>query len=107
MSANLFQTIRRPMYGAGSLTAYTGTAGTSPALPVGANAVWVLCTTAAYVKVGIDPTAVAEKDFPVAANVGIVLPLEKPTNPGSDGVFKVSAVQVAAGGNLHIIPLAE
>lgn len=103
MPADRYMTIRNPMYGKGSVTAYTGTAGTSAALPTGANSVWVLCTTAAYVRVGVDPTAVAT-DFPVAANVGVVLPLVG--NRDSEQQ-KVSAVQVAAGGNLHIIPLAE
>lgn len=106
MSANLFQTIRRPIYGKGSVTAYTGTAGTSGALPDGCGAVAVLCTTLAHVKVGVDPTATTA-DLTVAANVTYVLPIEKPTNPGSDGAIKVSAVQVASGGNLHVMPLAE
>lgn len=93
---NLFQTIRSPIYGSGSVTAYTGTAGSSAALKPGVAAVWVLCTTAAYVRVGGTATA---NDFPVAANVGVVLPVE------TDGSV-VSAIQVASGGNLHVIGLA-
>jgi len=96
---NLFQTIRTPVWGTGSVTAYTGTAGTTASiLRAGVNAVWVLCTTAAYVRVGADPTAAAG-DWPVAANVPIIIPIE------NDGGFKVSAVQVASGGNLHVIGL--
>lgn len=101
--ADRFMTIRNPMYGHGTVTAYTGTAGTRAVLPAGCQSVWVMCTTAAYVRVGVDPTAVAT-DFPVAANVGYVLPLRADTPSESQ---KVSAVQVAAGGNLHVIPLAE
>lgn len=91
------------MYGQGTVTAYTGTAGTRAALPAGCNSVWVLCTTAAYVRVGVSPTAVTS-DFPVAANVGYVLPLRADKSSEEQAV---SAVQVAAGGNLHVIPLAE
>jgi hypothetical protein len=53
----------------------------------------VLCTTAAFIRVGISPTAVAA-DFPVAANV----PENIPCYPGD----KVSAIQVASGGNLYV-----
>lgn len=103
MAADMFMTIRNPVYGSGTVTAYTGTAGTRGVLPAGCSSVWVLCTTAAFVKVGIDPTATTA-DFPVAANVGYVLPI--PANKSSQE-YKVSAIQVAAGGNLHVIALAE
>ena len=92
---NLFQTVRSPIFGSGSVTSYTGTAGTTAAMKPGVNAVWVLCTTAAYVKVGVSATATSV-DWPVAANVPVIIPIE--TN-GS----VVSAVQVASGGNLHVI----
>lgn len=92
---NLFQTVRSPIFGSGSVTSYTGTAGTTSAMKPGVNAVWVLCTTAAYVKVGVGVTA-TNVDWPVAANVPVIIPLE------ADGSV-VSAVQVASGGNLHVI----
>lgn len=102
-AADKTMTIRTPMYGQGTVTAYTGTAGTRAALPAGCNSVWVLCTTAAYVRVGASPTAVAT-DFPVAANVGVVLPLKAGVPSESQAV---SAIQVSSGGNLHVMPLAE
>ena len=92
---NLFQTIRSPIFGSGSVTSYTGTAGTTAAMKYGVNAVWVLCTTAAYVKVGPAVTATSV-DWPVAANVPVIIPLESENSV-------VSAVQVASGGNLHVI----
>ena len=105
MSADRFMTIRNPMYGSGQNVAYTGTAGTvTNSLPAGCNSVWVLCTTAAYVRVGAAPTATTS-DFPVAANVGVVLPLPGDKDP--QDTVKVSAVQVSSGGTLYMIPLAE
>lgn len=96
---NLFQTTHSPVWGTGSVTSYTGTAGTTSAINVaGVNAVWVLTTTAAYVKVGAGVTAVSG-DFPMAANVPYIFPVE-----GQPG-FVVSAVQVSSGGNLHVIGL--
>lgn len=96
---NLFQTIRAPIFGTGSVTSYTGTAGATSAInQPGVNAVWVLCTTAAYVKVGVSATATSV-DWPVAANVPVIIPVE--AEPG----FRVSAIQVASGGNLHVIGL--
>ena len=86
--------------GRNSITAYTGTAGTTAAfIPAGAGAVWVLTTTAAYVKIGVSPTA-TNADFPMAANVPVIFQL-----PENNGQLKVSAVQVASGGNLHVAPL--
>ena len=88
--------------GGGQVVAYTGTAGTiSNALPPGAKAVWVFCTTIAHVKVGADPTATAA-DFPVPASVPVIFTIENNT-----GDIKVSAIQTASGGNLHVCPLAD
>lgn len=76
-----------------STTAYTGTAGTSGAAPDGTIAVRVLTTTAAYIRIEKDATAVANDTYMPA------------------GVFdyfqcgageKVSAIQVASGGNLQV-----
>jgi hypothetical protein len=89
--------------GPGQLVAYTGTAGTiANALPQGAQAVWVFCTSIAHVKVSYngDATAATTADFPVPASVPVKIPLQ----PGKTGV-KVSAIQSAAGGNLHVCPI--
>ena len=107
MSANLFMTLRRPIYGQSQLVAYTGTAGTiANGLPAGTASVAVLCTTAAYVKVGVSPTATTA-DFSVPANTLVLLPVEMESITGGSGLIKVSAVQVAAGGNLTVMPLAD
>lgn len=87
--------------GAGQVVAYTGTAGTiANPLPAGANAIWVFCTSIAHVKVGASPTATTA-DFPVPASVPVVIPLDV-----NNGDIKVSAIQSATGGNLHVAPLA-
>lgn len=99
MSADLYQTIRLPMYGQGQIVAYTGTAGTSAALPPGVSAVWVFCTTQAYVRVNGTATTA---DLPLPANTGIVLPVDRAFEGNS---ITVSAVQAAAGGNMHLIPV--
>lgn len=97
--ADRYATMSRPMYGKGQNVAYTGTAGTiTNALPPGTGAVVVLCTTAAFVRVGADPTATSS-DLPVAANV----PVRLEAGQGD----KVSAIQVASGGTLYATPCAE
>lgn len=87
----------------GQVVSYTGTAGVSAALPHGAFAVWVFCTTIAHIKISYDDagTAAVTTDFPVPASVPVKIPLA----PGRSGV-KVSAIQSAAGGNLHLCPIA-
>jgi len=95
-------TIHKPIYGTGATVAYTGTAGTSALLPVGATAIYAFCTTIAHIRIGVDPTAVTS-DLPLAANVPVVIPI----NQGDPSeAQKISAVQNASGGNLHYIPLA-
>lgn len=89
--------------GPGQVVAYTGTAGTiANPLPQGAQAVWVFCTSIAHVKVSYDgaATAATTADFPVPASVPVKIPLK----PGLTGA-KVSAIQSAAGGNLHCCPV--
>lgn len=83
--------------GPGQVVAYTGSAGTiANPLPAGAAAVWVFCTTIAHVKIGASPTATTV-DFPVPASVPVIFPIQNNT-----GDIKVSAIQSAAGGNLHV-----
>jgi hypothetical protein len=78
--------------------AYTGTAGTiANGFDTGTWAVRVVCTTAAFVKIGSSPTATTGD---------VYLPADKPeifiVNPGE----KASAIQVASGGTLHVTELA-
>lgn len=87
--------------GPGQVVAYTGTAGTiANPIPMGASAIWIFCTSIAHVKWGASPTATTA-DFPVPASVPVVIQLDR-----NDGNIKVSAVQSAAGGNLHVCGLA-
>jgi hypothetical protein len=88
--------------GPSQVVAYTGTAGTiANVIPPGAAGVWVFCTSIAYVKVGASPTATVA-DIPVPASWPILIPIEN-----NKGDLKVSAVQSAAGGNLHVQPVAS
>lgn len=88
--------------GPSQVVAYTGTAGTiANPLPAGAAGVWVFCTSIAYVKVGASPTATTA-DIPVPASWPVLIPIEN-----NNGDIKVSAIQSAAGGNLHVLPVAE
>ncbi len=94
----------KPMTGAdfGTLTvAYTGTVGNTAAYPRGPGSVWVLCTTSAFVLVGEGAVATAANGIPVAANVPVCL--EVP--PGTGAPWRVSAIQIAAGGSLYTHPL--
>ena len=90
--------------GPAQVVAYTGTAGTiANALPPQAAFVWVFVTSIAHVKVSknsLSQTATTA-DFPLPANWPIKIPLD-----GNDGNYKVSAIQSAAGGNLHCCPVA-
>ena len=88
--------------GPGQVVAYTGTAGTiADPLPPGAAAVWVFCTSIAHIKIGASPTATTA-DFPIPASVPIIIPIMR-----NNGDIKVSAIQSAAGGNLHVCPLSS
>lgn len=74
--------------------AYTGTAGTiSNAVGTGTQKVRVLCTTAAYIAIGNDPTATAND---------VYVPAETPEYFTITAGMKVSAIQSASGGTLHV-----
>ena len=74
--------------------AYTGTAGTiATAITSGHNKVRVYVTTDAYIKIGSSPTATTS-DVPLAAKSAEYFTI----NPGE----KVSAIQDASGGTLHV-----
>lgn len=88
--------------GPSQTVAYTGTAGTiANKLPVGAKGVWVFVTSIAFVKIGAGITALTT-DIPLPASVPVLIPIENNT-----GDIVVSAIQSAAGGNLHVQPVAE
>jgi hypothetical protein len=84
---------------AAATVAYTGTAGSTATFQPGANAVLVWCTTAAYVKVGVGVTATTAST-PLPANTPIVMRV--PESLGAP--WRVSAIQVASGGNVYAKP---
>lgn len=81
--------------------AYTGTAGNSSAYPPGPQAVYVSCSTAAYVAVGEGVTATTSNGLPVAANVPVVIAVPF----GTGAAWRVSAIQDSSGGNLFVKPI--
>jgi hypothetical protein len=79
--------------------AFTGTAGTiANGFGAQTKTVRVIVTSAAYVKIGNSPTATSS-DMYMAANV----PEYFTVSPGQ----KASAVQVSAGGDLHVTEMDQ
>ena len=81
--------------------AYTGTAGATAAYPPGPQGVSVFCTTAAYVVVGEAVTATTANGIPIPANTLVNLKVPQ----GTGAPWRVSAIQVASGGNLYVKPI--
>jgi hypothetical protein len=81
--------------------AYTGTAGSVTAYPPGPQGVVVWCDSAAYVVVGEGVTATTSNGTPIPANTPI--PFKVPQ--GSGAPWRVSAIQVSAGGTLYVKPI--
>lgn len=81
--------------------AYTGTAGTiDNAIAEGVEIIRVVLTSAGYIAIGADPTATTS-DVYMPANV----PEYFVVSPG--GTIKVSAVQAASGGDLHVTEMSR
>jgi len=78
--------------------AYTGTAGTITN-PIGSGTfkVRVVCTSAAYVKVDNSPTATA---------ADVYMPADCPEYLTVTPGMKVSAIQVASSGTLHVTEIS-
>lgn len=90
------------MAGGGQVVAYTGTAGTvANFLPAGTASVWVFVTSIAHVKISTAGTAATTADIALPASVPVIIDIDPSVGP-----VKVSAIQSAAGGNLHVCPLA-
>ena len=87
--------------GSALTVAYTGTAGNTSNMTEG-EAVWVFATTAAYVAVGPSITATTSNGTPIPANVGVVIP----TGLKEGSTYRVSAIQVSAGGSVYVRPLS-
>jgi hypothetical protein len=80
---------------------YTGTAGVTGTWPAGPQGVVVTVTSAAYVLVGENVTATTSDGTYVPANVAI--PFKIPTGTGAP--WRVSAIQVSAGGDIYAKPV--
>jgi hypothetical protein len=85
---------------AATTTTYTGTAGTLAGWPAGPRGVYVVCTTAAYVRVGEGVTATTA-DLYVPASVPVVIDVPR----GTKSTWTVSAIQVAAAGSVYAKPV--
>lgn len=81
--------------------AYTGTAGSTSTWPAGPQGVVIWSTTAAYVIVGEGVTATTSNGTPIPANTPI--PFKVPQ--GSGAPWRVSAIQVSAGGTIYAKPI--
>ena len=86
---------------AGTSVAYTGTAGSTSVYPRGPEGVVVCVTSAAYVSVGVGVTATSADTY-VPANTMVKFKIPD----GTGAPWRVSAVQVAAGGTLYVKPIA-
>lgn len=82
--------------------AYTGTAGSTTAWNPGPEGVVVWCSTDAYIVVGEGVTATTSST-PIPANTPV--PFKVPQGTGAP--WRVSAIQVASGGNLYAKPINQ
>lgn len=82
--------------------AYTGTAGNTGNFTARTNGVLVWATTDAYVLVGaVDAVATTTNGTPIPAYTPVLLKVPKPLED-----FRVSAIQVSAGGTVYARPCA-
>lgn len=93
------QTILRTPTDVARSVAYTGTAGSTSAWNPGPASVMVFCTTDCHVVVGEGVTATTSST-PLPANTPIWLPVP----PGTGAAWRVSAIQMSAGGTVHARP---
>ena len=79
---------------------YTGTAGSTTAWPAGPQGVVIWSSTDAYVLIGEGITATSAS-FPLPANTPV--PFTVPV--GSGAPWRVSAIQISAGGTVYAKPI--
>jgi len=87
-----------PMPGESLTVAYTGTAGTTAALPSNTEVVRIVATTDCFIEIGTSPTAVA--------NTGMYLTALVPEYFSCPGSGKVSAIKVTSDGSIYVTPFA-
>lgn len=88
-------------FGAQSV-AYTGTAGSTTGWGAGPQGVLIWSDQACYVIVGNGVTATTSNATAIPANIPLVFAV--PLN-ATGGSFRVSAIQVSAGGTVYAKPL--
>ena len=86
----------------GRTVSYTGTAGVTATWTPGPQGVVIFCTTAAYVTVGEGVTATTAST-PLPANTPV--PFKVPQGTGAP--WRVSAIQIASGGDLYAKPVNQ
>jgi hypothetical protein len=80
--------------------AYTGTAGSTATWNAGPQGVLIWSTTDCYVRVGEGVTATtADTPLPAYTPVPFTVP------PGTGAPWRVSAVQISAGGSIYCKPI--
>jgi hypothetical protein len=85
--------------------AYTGTAGSVTGWDSGPQGVLVWCTSDAYIRVGNGVTATtADMPLPAGTPVPIYVP-PAGTAGGTGGQWRVSAIQITAGGTMYAKPI--
>ena len=80
---------------------YTGTAGVTATFKPGPKGVLITCTTDAYVLVGEGVTATTANSTYIPA--GVTWPFNVPNGTGAS--WRVSAIQVSAGGTVYATAL--
>jgi hypothetical protein len=84
----------------GRTAAYTGTAGSTATWGAGPQGVVVWSTTPAYILVGEGVTATtASTPIPAFTPIPFTVP------PGTGAPWRVSAIQVSAGGDIYCKPI--
>jgi hypothetical protein len=93
----------RPLNDAGfaaQSVAYTGTAGSTTGWNAGPQGVLVWSSTDAYVRVGEGVTATTA-DTPLPAGTPVLFTVPQ----GAGGIWRVSAIQITAGGTVYAKPV--
>jgi len=84
----------------GATVAYTGTAGNTTTWSSGPQGVIVWSTTDAYIQIGENAVATTAST-PIPANTIVHFAVPQ----GTGGLWRVSAIQVSAGGSVYAKPI--
>jgi hypothetical protein len=99
----LLRPLSDPAFGTQSV-AYTGTAGSVTGWPAGPQGVLVWSTSDAYIAVGDSVTATTSAT-PLPANTPVPIFVPQPSGGATGGAWRVSAIQISAGGTLYAKPI--